>query len=74
RVFNSEGQARVLLARTGFPRGRAPSFRMPMDFWQQIVDLLVDGTLGERVDGLQRIVDEAVKLFPGNSFFANNCS
>jgi len=74
RVFSRDDQARYLLTRSGFPRGSMPAFRVPMSFWTEAVELLDDGVLGPEIDGVQRVVDEAVGMFPGNGFFSSNCS
>ncbi len=74
KVFNRDDHAAFLLTRIGFPRGSMPVFRVPASFWTTAVQLLDDGVLGAQIDGVQAVVDEAVGQFPGNSFFAANCS
>lgn len=74
RVFSDLDNARMLVGRIGFPRGWVPSAPNAMVFWSEVVRMLEDGALGAGRDGVQALVDEASRLFPGNRFLAEHCT
>lgn len=66
-VIDDEGIARVLLERAGFPMSFLPRFSSSLVFWSRVMELVRNGALRH---GVQAVVAQAVRLYPGNPFFA----
>lgn len=67
RVLHEGGSARMLVLRAGFPAASLPGFDVPWVFWSRVIQAAVDGQL---VGGVQALVDEVAKHYPGNRVFA----
>lgn len=68
RVNHESENARILVLRAGFPAGDLPTFDVPQVFWSRVIRAAASG---KHVGGLQALVDEAAKQFPGNVVFAS---
>ncbi len=66
RVMSDSEEATTAVRRAGFPRASVPSFTIARVFWTRVVE---DAANGKLVDGVRALVDEASRLYPGNSVF-----
>jgi len=68
-AFHSRVAAGQLLSAAGIPYGDHPSWltESSLQWWREIDNLLANGRL---VDGRRRILDEALRAYPGNAVFA----
>lgn len=64
RVVHDSEQARLLALRAGFPPEQLPPFSNALDFWAQVVQFAAYGAI---THGLEPLVREVVKLYPGNA-------
>lgn len=62
-VYDSEA-ARLLALRAGFPASQIPAFSSASVFWNRV---LADAYNGVLVGGLEPLVSESVRLYPGNT-------
>jgi transitional endoplasmic reticulum ATPase len=69
-VFDEENNARALLERINYPRGRIPHWTAPAAFWRNIFRSLVAGILPGGED-LRPVVIEAAEVYPGNRIFTS---
>lgn len=67
RVVWDPEQASVLVLRAGFPTGDLPAFKTPRGFWSLVV---WEADNGKIRGGVQALVEEAAKQYPGNVCFA----
>lgn len=66
-VFHDRELAVTLLTAAGFPAARIPDFRVPLVFWASVMSELRKGLLRQ---GIRPVLDQAMKLYPGNPTFA----
>jgi len=69
RVLSDIDEAKVLVLRAGFPPGSVPSCTTSQAFWTRVVQ---DAANGRLVGGVQALVDEVAKQYPGNAVFASH--
>lgn len=67
RVLWDAEQARTLVLRAGFPPGSVPGFATAQGFWTLVVGQAASGVL---TGGVQALVSEAARQYPGNVTFA----
>lgn len=66
RVIWHQDQATTLALAAGFPSASMPAFVDPRVFWTRVVRDLENGV---SIRGVQALVDEAARRYPGNSAF-----
>lgn len=69
RVLCEREGARMLVLRAGFPAGHVPDFRNGLTFWARVVEGANHGMLA---GGVQALVVEAARQYPGNVIFARH--
>lgn len=66
RVLHDEDGARLAATRAGFPREGLPKFTNALKFWNAV---LVEISEGMVEGGVQALIDEVARMYPGNEYF-----